>query len=325
MAYPGNVAFEVSDVQEIPLASYSANFFKNYAVATGNEGSHSFTVGGVSISDGAAGSSQLTVGESVTVSVIGLSGTFQGTYVQTVNGTPVTFLVIQSGSTYRLFAEFQPINSTVSSAADAALPDTISSSSFNTAPFWTCFLASTAIATPQGGRAVETLAAGDLVLTQDGRVVPIRWVGRQSVVTVFSGGEGREPVRIAAGALGQGLPARDLRVTSDHALVLDGMLVNAGALVNGSSITRMTAAELGQQYMVYHIETEAHEVILAEGQPTETFLDHVTRRRFHNYAEFEALHGEPEDIMAGLDMPRVKSARQLPSALRARLGLLRAA
>ena len=89
---------------------------------------------------------------------------------------------------------------------------------------------------------------------------------------------------IAAGALGKDLPVRDLRVTADHALLIDGVLVQAGALVNGTSIRRIEPAELGERFIVYHIETENHEIVLAEGAPAETFIDNVSRQRFDNYA-----------------------------------------
>ena len=55
---------------------------------------------------------------------------------------------------------------------------------------------------PGGERAVETLAIGDLILTVDGRAVPVVWIGRQTIVTLFGPPEGRRPVCIAAGALG---------------------------------------------------------------------------------------------------------------------------
>lgn len=64
-----------------------------------------------------------------------------------------------------------------------------------------------------------------------------------------------------------------------------------------------------------------------EQAPAETFLDTVTRRRFDNVAGYEALYGDAVPVIAELDAPRVKSARQLPQALRAGLaaGLVPAA
>lgn len=182
-----------------------------------------------------------------------------------------------------------------------------------------CFASGTMIATPAGDVAVEALSIGDLVTTADGRAVPVKWVGRQTLAPLF------QPVRLirlAAGALGNGLPIRDLTVTADHALMIDGLLVNAGALVNGSTIT--VVKDLPERVMVYHIETEAHEIILAEGTPSETFIDYAGRKVFDNYAEFVALYGEGR-MFAENPAPRITSARLLPVVLQAKLNITRAA
>jgi hypothetical protein len=204
--------------------------------------------------------------------------------------------------------------------ADGTSPD----GSYAARTFTICFLPGTAIATPDGLRAVETLAMGDRIVTADGRDIAVKWVGRQTLVTAFRMPEGRRPVAIAAGALGPNVPARMLRVTADHALLLDGVLVNAGALVNGTTIRRLTDAELGARCTVFHIETEDHDIILAEGTPSETFLDTVTRARFDNFAEWQALYGAEPETMVELDLPRALSARQVPPALRARIAAIAA-
>ena len=98
----------------------------------------------------------------------------------------------------------------------------------------------TLVATPDGERAIETLAIGDLVLTNEGRAMPVRWVGRQTVSTRFADPLRVLPIRVAAGALAENLPVRDLLVSPDHALLVDGILVQAGALVNGTTIRRET-------------------------------------------------------------------------------------
>jgi hypothetical protein len=95
------------------------------------------------------------------------------------------------------------------------------------------------------------------------------------------------------------------------------VLVQAGALVNGTTITRRT--RMPERFTYFHVELDDHALILAEGVPAETFVDNVTRRRFDNYAEYEALYGDLDRPIAELDLPRVKSARQLPRGLRERL------
>ncbi|MFM9860654.1 Hint domain-containing protein [Pseudoxanthobacter sp. M-2] len=202
-----------------------------------------------------------------------------------------------------------------SSAAD--FPTLFDSLNINTDPFTVCFLAGTMVATPVGEKLVDNLVIGDIVLTADGRPAPVKWVGVQTVVTLFADPLRSFPIRVSAGALGEGLPVRDLLVSPDHALMLDGLLVQAGALVNGSTIVREAA--MPERFTYFHIELEDHALILAEGVPAETFVDNVTRRRFDNYAEYEALYGGTDPLLAELNLPRVKSARQLPQAIRRRL------
>ncbi|MCB4769299.1 Hint domain-containing protein [Ancylobacter sp. Lp-2] len=178
-------------------------------------------------------------------------------------------------------------------------------------PLILCFLAGTMIATPDGEVAIETLKAGDLVLTAAGAAKPVRWLARQTVATAFADPFKVVPVLIRAGALGEGLPARDLHVSVDHALLVEGLLVQAGALVNGTSIVRRT--DMPARFAYYHVELADHSLVLAEGVAAETFVDNVTRRRFDNW------HEAPEAAIAELDLPRVKSARQLPDGIRRRI------
>ena len=211
--------------------------------------------------------------------------------------------------------------------AKTSLPTVIdpdSDPNFSAAATVTCFLTGTLIATPTGERAVESLSIGDLVLTADGAARPVRWIGRQNVSTLFGAPERLRPVRISAGALGDGLPHTDLTVTADHAMLVCGVLVHAGALVNGTTITTVPLSEFGASYTVYNIETEVQELILANGAPAESFVDNVERASFDNYDEYLALYGKPTPIPE-LDLPRAMSPRQLPLALRRMLGLARAA
>ena len=192
--------------------------------------------------------------------------------------------------------------------------------------FAACFYPGTMIATPGGERAVETLAIGDPLLTTDGSVKPIRWMGRQTVSTRFGDPLRILPVRITAGALADGVPARDLLVSPDHALLVEGVLVQAGALVNGITILRQF--DVPEVFTYHHIELAEHDLVLAEGAPAETFVDHIDRLAFDNWAEHEALYGNEASIPE-MDRPRAKAQRQVPRfvllALDARAGLKKTA
>jgi hypothetical protein len=142
-----------------------------------------------------------------------------------------------------------------------------------------CFLAGTAIATPAGLRAVETIAAGDAVLTADGTATAVAWAGHRTLdLTGRPDADLYRPVRIAAGAIANGIPARDLRVTPDHAVLVDGHLIPARLLVNGTTI-RQEATDI---FAYYHLELPAHGLLLAEGLAAESYLDCNDRARFAN-------------------------------------------
>jgi len=179
-----------------------------------------------------------------------------------------------------------------------------------------CFCPGTMILTGHGEVAVETLKIGDFVVTASGEQKPIRWIGRQAVATRFADPIGTLPIRIKAGALDGHLPSRDLLLSPCHAVLVDGILVHAGALVNGASIVRATG--MPETFTYYHIELSDHALIVAEGIPAETFIDNVDRMAFDNWAEHEALFGELAPLVE-LELPRAKAHRQVPQATRSRL------
>jgi hypothetical protein len=182
--------------------------------------------------------------------------------------------------------------------------------------FTVCFLAGTRIATPSGETTIEDLRPGDLVLTAEGRALPVRWVGRQARAARFAHPLRELPVEIAAGALGGGLPRRELRVSPAHALCVGGVLVEAGALVNGTTIRCMPRDELPERFTYFHVELATHELLLAEGAPAESFVDHAEPRCFDNAEERATLLGPDVPPIREMDLPRATSARQLPRAVR---------
>jgi len=240
-------------------------------------------------------------------------------YIGTLEtGDPVgrVFIFFNSSNSRYYVTSLKDYTTTAVDSGDE-FPNTIDTSLIDTSNFAHCFVAGTMIATPHGEIAVEDIARDDLVLTADGRAVPVKWVGRQAVPMPAAIPESLEPVLISAGALGADLPVRDLILSADHGLILDGVVANASALVNGTTVR---FAALTEPFTYYHIETEAHDVLLANGAPAESFLDVSSRRRFDNYQEFLDLYGA-EPLTPAMSMPRVSSRRLLPPALKARLGL----
>ncbi len=222
-------------------------------------------------------------------------GSFKVSFTDSINGTAtVVDSTVTPNELVTAVGSFTGIVFT-SSAADTAA--TILSVSMNSLE---CFCEGTLIATPSGARAVEALSAGDEILTADGRTVAIRWLGQTVVEPSLANPALVSPVRIAQGALGQGLPERDLLVSAEHAIALDGKLVNAGALLNGTTIRREKRTE---PFAYFHVETDAHELILAEGVAVETYLEQRSDIAFDNAGT------RLSRIVPEMDLPRVTSRR----------------
>jgi hypothetical protein len=142
-----------------------------------------------------------------------------------------------------------------------------------------CFCHGTMIATPAGEVAVETLAAGDLVLTAAGATRTVAWVGAGRVLATCGRRGPATPVVVRKGALGANVPHADLRVTKGHALLLDGVLIPVEFLVNHRSIHWDDHA---QEVSLRHIELQTHDVLLANGAPAESYRDDGNRWLFQN-------------------------------------------
>jgi hypothetical protein len=108
--------------------------------------------------------------------------------------------------------------------------------------------------------------------------------------TTGAGGYGILPVCIKAGALGTNMPVRDLWISPHHAMYFSddgGVLIEAKDLVNGTSIVQAARVDTVEYF---HIELETHDVIIAEGALSETYLDDDNRGMFHNALEYETLY-----------------------------------
>jgi hypothetical protein len=157
-----------------------------------------------------------------------------------------------------------------------------------------CLLRGTNIQTASGERKVEDLAVGDLLPTVFGGVRPIQWIGHYSVKKSDPSRPWAEealPVRVARSALGRDVPHADLYVTGWHALLVDGLLVPACCLINGTTIRRHEARE-DDELEFFHIKFESHDAIYAEGAPVETLLS--VDERAVNFAEYFRKYGVPE-------------------------------
>ena len=156
-----------------------------------------------------------------------------------------------------------------------------------------CFTSGTLIRTQRGDVAVESLQVGDLVMSVTGQARPILWIGHRTIDC-----QRRPrlhevlPVRIAANAMSEGRPSRDLRVSPGHAICIDAVgevLIPAAALINGTTIVQ----ERVDIVTYWHIELDSHDIILAENMPCESHLN-TGNRTFFAEGEAITLHASPD-------------------------------
>jgi len=210
-----------------------------------------------------------------------------------------------------------------------------------------CYRRGTLIEAARGQQKVETLNIGDKVRTASGVLRPIKWIGRRSYNGRFvMGRTDILPVCIKSGALADNVPARDLWVSPNHAMYFSspdgaernpgtplqlqcrsrislrsiraaGLLIEAKDLINGVSIVQ---AERAETLEYFHIELETHDVIIAEGALSETFIDDDSRGLFHNAHDYDTLYAGEVAQPACYCAPRLDEGYEV-EAVRQRLAL----
>ena len=175
-----------------------------------------------------------------------------------------------------------------------------------------CYCTETLIRTARGDVAVEHLAIGDLVVTASGAHRPIRWLGhRDTDCARHSQPRKVWPVRVAAGALGAGLPYADLWLSPGHALCLDDVLIPVRCLVQGEAVMQVERDSV----TYWHVELDSHDILIANGVPAESYLDTGNRCAFDNAPGPVDLHPDFEAHSAdGFCRPVVESGPLLSAA-----------
>ncbi len=150
-----------------------------------------------------------------------------------------------------------------------------------------CFGRGARILTDHGDVAVEALRVGDHVITASGRARPIVWIGHRALdVAKHRWPLEILPVRVRKDAFGENRPRRDLSLSPQHAVLVDGVLIPILRLANGATVVQ----EWVETVDYWHVELESHDALLAEGLPAESFLDCGARQGFANHSGFVELH-----------------------------------
>ncbi len=188
--------------------------------------------------------------------------------------TPVTFAVTGAPTGLPTLSSTPVISTAVTAPVGPSTP---------------CYATGTHIRTVRGEIAVEDLAIGDEVVTASGATRPVIWLGhRVTDCASHPKAEIVQPIRITAGAIAPNMPSRDLRISPDHAIFLDDVLVQARFLVNGTTIVREAVTSV----TYWHVELESHDVLIAENLPAESYLDVGNRHSFINAGDVVSLRPE---------------------------------
>lgn len=156
-----------------------------------------------------------------------------------------------------------------------------------------CYLAGSMLRTPCGDKAVETLNIGDQLIAQDADtgaeiIRDIVWVGRKTITVRpdLPDDEAGYPVHILKDAIADGVPYKDMLITAEHCLLLDGHFVPARMLINGRSVFYDRSMH---RFDIYHVETEKHSVLLADGMPSESFLNTENHGNFRRKGQIVSI------------------------------------
>lgn len=198
-------------------------------------------------------------GSQITIYVVDLRGNNPSGVTETVDGI-VTTAPLQPGVTYTVTDVFEIVNPPYSSLVP-------------------CFTPGTLIAAPDGPVAVERIRPGMRILTADAGAQTVRWAGmRRLGPRDLAAQPNLRPIRIRAGALGHGLPARDMLVSPQHRMLVaskiatrmfgrDEVMVAAKHLC---SLPGIAEEPPGAGVSYIHFLFDAHQVVFAEGAPTES-------------------------------------------------------
>tara|TARA_R110002049_G_scaffold23781_3_gene84486 strand:- start:95518 stop:96678 length:1161 start_codon:yes stop_codon:yes gene_type:complete len=146
---------------------------------------------------------------------------------------------------------------------------------------FTCFAQGTLVGTPYGPRPIETLRCGDMVNTLDNGAQPLRWTARRRIgpLAVMANAALR-PIKITRGALGDGIPARDLVVSPQHRILLSShtaqrmfgtkqVLAPAKALLD---LPGVAYAVNGRGVTYIHLLFDTHQILFSHGVASESLF-----------------------------------------------------
>ncbi|MEL7256977.1 MAG: Hint domain-containing protein [Pseudomonadota bacterium] len=138
------------------------------------------------------------------------------------------------------------------------------------------------VRTPLGGRRIEMLNPGDMVVTRNNGLQPVRMIWSWTVTAdEMRAHPELAPIRLKTRAIGPMMPGRDLRMASGHRVLIPGYRIagsedSQGCLMRVDGVAHNSdkafAERTAEEVTYYNVVFDQHEVITAEGLPVESFL-----------------------------------------------------
>lgn len=184
-------------------------------------------------------------------------------------------------------------------------------------PIVPCFVSGNLIMTAKGEVPVDDLEVGDRIITRDHGIQPIRWIGKrtlpQAAMTVM---RSLRPICIRRGSLGPDTPDRDLWLSPNHRLLMSGPAVRLlfetpEALVAAKFLTGWPGVSVGapQRTTYYHLLFDQHELIISNGQWTESFHPASEGMRAFDHAQRDEVYGLFPELRLGIGTSAFSIAR----------------
>ncbi len=280
------------------------------------------TVGYIAVQTGGNatdGTATIAGGQNHNVKTHSLGATFTSppvvlTETQTINGGDTATLNLVGGAgTSHVSLALEEVQSRDSETAH--INETVGIVAFSAGQLF-CFADGTHIDTPLGARLVEDLEQGDLVYTQDEGIIGLDMVLHRSLSSAdLAAKPALRPVRIRAGALGNGLPERDLRVSQQHRMIVNAKTVvrmfdQPEVLVAAKMLVGLDGIEIEEDLTpvtYFHLVLEDHNIVFAEGTPTESFyptIDALKSLSDEARTEFMTLFPDFSAVRKPSDMAR---------------------
>lgn len=194
-----------------------------------------------------------------------------------------------------------------------------STGGFNSQSTITCFTSGTEILTKNGPISIDELSLGDKVSVLSSAQKEILWMKRRTISRKeLYHNPNLRPVHITAGALGQGLPHKDLILSQQHRIMVSSkiaqrMFGNQDVLIPAKKLTDLPGIYIDnscEEITYVHFALDEHSIVFAQGAPTESLYLGAEALDSFTQTQREELQQIFPNI--NIDDPKMQPAKHIP-------------